>query len=316
MGSKVSSFGNALYDSKKKQFLGRDGAGWGKLGIFYFFFYLGLAGFFCAMLAVFMALSPRDRPRYYSESSRMQTRSNPISPGLGFRPQPDIDKNLIYVGKGEAINKSNPYINNLDYYLQFYYWQKDDVENAANEYGNQGAYQDTPPKPEKFIIRNQGECISGRKYGFQVGKPCVLVKMNKIVGFLPQPGSKPQEQEEYKKCTHQSNSIAINCYGEYPADVDNIGPINYISESGFDFKCGSLNTKWFPYYGKINRRDVYQAPYIWVQFLNPKPNVLINVICRAYGQNIDFDRKTSRALTRFQIYVEDLLVGASSRSEL
>jgi hypothetical protein len=84
MGSKVSSFGNALYDSKKKQFLGRDGAGWGKLGIFYFFFYLGLAGFFCAMLAVFMALSPRDRPRYYSESSRMQTRSNPISPGLNI----------------------------------------------------------------------------------------------------------------------------------------------------------------------------------------------------------------------------------------
>ena len=33
-----------------------------KLGIFYFFFYLGLAGFFCAMLGVFMALSPRDKP--------------------------------------------------------------------------------------------------------------------------------------------------------------------------------------------------------------------------------------------------------------
>jgi len=62
---------------------------------------------------------------------------------------------------------------------------------------------------------------------------------------------------------------------------------------------------WF-FRGKIDRQDVYQAPYVWVQFLNPKPNVLINVICRIYGQNIDFDKKAARALTRFQVYVEDL----------
>jgi hypothetical protein len=30
MGSQISSFGHALYNSKRKQFLGRDGAGWGK----------------------------------------------------------------------------------------------------------------------------------------------------------------------------------------------------------------------------------------------------------------------------------------------
>lgn len=53
----------------------------GKLGIFYFFFYLGLAGFFCGMLAVFMALVPRDAPRYFSEESQMATRSHPLSPG-------------------------------------------------------------------------------------------------------------------------------------------------------------------------------------------------------------------------------------------
>jgi hypothetical protein len=30
MGAKISSFSHALYNPKKKQFLGRDGAGWGK----------------------------------------------------------------------------------------------------------------------------------------------------------------------------------------------------------------------------------------------------------------------------------------------
>jgi len=89
------------------------------------------------MLAVFMALSPRDRPRYFSETSRMRTRSNPLSPGLkmffrkcfifhfffllsglGFRPQPEVDKNLIFVQKNAPLGTPNPYVKNLDQYLQ------------------------------------------------------------------------------------------------------------------------------------------------------------------------------------------------------
>jgi len=31
MGSQLSGFGNGLYDSKRREFLGRDGAGWSKL---------------------------------------------------------------------------------------------------------------------------------------------------------------------------------------------------------------------------------------------------------------------------------------------
>lgn len=57
--------------------------------------------------------------------------------------------------------------------------------------------------------------------------------------------------------------------------------------------------------GKVDRQDVYQAPYVWVQFNNPKPNVLIHVICRVFAQNVYFDRKMSRGLTRFQIYIQD-----------
>jgi len=30
MSGRIASFAHALYDSKRKQFLGRDGAGWGK----------------------------------------------------------------------------------------------------------------------------------------------------------------------------------------------------------------------------------------------------------------------------------------------
>jgi sodium/potassium-transporting ATPase subunit beta len=310
MGSRLSGLGSALYNSKRKEFLGRDGAGWGKLGVFYFFFYLGLAGFFCAMLAVFMALSPSDRPRYYSESSRMRTRSHPLSPGLGFRPQPEVDKNLILVKKHSSKDQENPFAKNLDQYLQVYYWKKDLNSKPDNDEGN-GEVQEKP----KFVINNPDQCTSASNYGYSSGKPCVLVKMNKVVGYEPKPLLKSGKDVSIP-CNVTANAIPVHCYGEYPADVDNIGPLNYISENGRDEKCGSLDTKWFPYEGKSNRQDVYQAPYIWVQFLNPKPNVLINVLCRIYGQNIEFDKKTARALTRFQLYVEDLSSKqSSSRSE-
>jgi sodium/potassium-transporting ATPase subunit beta len=314
MGAKISSFLHALYDPKKKQFLGRDGAGWGKLGVFYFFFYLGLAGFFCAMLAVFMALSPRDRPRYYSQSSRMRTRSNPLSPGLGFRPQPEVDKNIIFVKK--ASDESNLYAKSLDQYLKYYYPQQSSAEKQNKDSDSKSSYQTRHLNDYKFSINYPGNCTSANQYGFTTGQPCVLVKMNKVVGFVPTPGAAPSEKEFYgKTCDPKSNAIAVHCYGEYPADVDNIGSILYHSENGRSKKCGSLETKWFPYQGKQDRQDVYQAPYVWAQFLNPKPNVLINVLCRIYGENIDFDKKTARALTRFQIFVDTTTKESSSQGD-
>ncbi|CAF1273298.1 unnamed protein product [Rotaria sordida] len=134
------------------------------------------------------------------------------------------------------------------------------------------------------------------------GKSSVLVKMNKIVDFVPTQGYVSEDEHAFKsaQCRSSSNAIA------YPADVDNIKNITYISENGHDNNCSSLETKWFPYEDKKERQDVYQAPYVWVKFNQVKPNVLINVICRVFDANINFDKQSSRALTRFQIYIKDI----------
>ncbi|CAF4222087.1 unnamed protein product, partial [Rotaria sordida] len=160
--------------------------------------------------------------------------------------------------------------------LEFVNYWKQDNNNGFNQ-------------TKIFKISNPGDCILQNQYGFSNGKPCILVKMNKIVGFIPKPGYLLEDGHAFKSvgCRSNSNAIAIHCYGE----------------NGHDDNCGSLETKWFSYEGKKERQDVYQAPYIWVQFNEVKPNVLINVMCRIFGGNINFDRKSSRALTRFQIYI-------------
>jgi hypothetical protein len=55
--------------------------------------------------------------------------------------------------------------------------------------------------------------------------------------------------------------------------------------------------------GKKDRKDVYQSPYVWVQFLNLTAHVLISVECRIFGANIFYDKIAQRASIRFQLYL-------------
>ncbi|CAF0806515.1 unnamed protein product [Adineta ricciae] len=251
------------------------------------------------MLAVFMAFTPRDHPYYTNHDSRMETRSNPLSPGLGFRPQPDVDRNIIEAEKNKVTNTTRRYTTSLDQYLRVYYWTPQVKQGSSRNVNNE-------ENVRTFRINNPGECTVNRNFGYTTGQPCVLIKMNKIVEFVPEPlDAKADKSELPDRCQQRNDAVAIACQGEYPADIDNIGQIRYYSEDNVLDTCGSLKKSWFPYNGKQNRKDIYQAPYVWAQFLNPKPNILINVICRVYAENIDFDKKTNRGLTRFQIYVND-----------
>ncbi|CAF0790598.1 unnamed protein product [Didymodactylos carnosus] len=285
-GDRLRDLGRFIYNHERREFVGRDGGRW--------------AGFFCAMLAVFMAVTPRDRPRYSTKASRMQTRSNPLSPGLGFRPQPHSDNYLIGfdVDNKEKNTKWNSelYTDSLTQYLKFNH-----PKNKTND-----GYYDGTVGSKPFNIQSPGDCTVANKFGYGDGKPCVLVKMNKIVNWYPIGGRTSDDHKEGKNpCTDDStDAIQIHCHGEYAADQDNIGELLYHSETEDSSACGTIRTDTgrFPYRGKVDRRDVYYQPYIWVQFLKPKANVLINVLCRAYGANIHYEKKQLRGLTRFQIY--------------
>jgi hypothetical protein len=58
---------------------------------------------------------------------------------------------------------------------------------------------------------------------------------------------------------------------------------------------------WFS--GEDNRNDLYQTPFVWVQFTNITPHVLISVQCRIFGANIFYDKFAQRASVRFQLYL-------------
>jgi hypothetical protein len=107
-----------LWNSETKELLGRDGASWAKVSLFYAVFYTCLGSFFVGMLAVFMWQMPLDKPTYWGESSTMNARR--LNPGLGFRPQIDVEDHSIIYNPNVVDNPKNgykQYVRNLENFL-------------------------------------------------------------------------------------------------------------------------------------------------------------------------------------------------------
>jgi len=63
-----SNFGTFLYNRETRQVMGRSGRSWAKIGVFYVVFYSCLAGFFAAMMAVFLT-TVNPAPVYNTDGS-------------------------------------------------------------------------------------------------------------------------------------------------------------------------------------------------------------------------------------------------------
>lgn len=87
----------------------------------------------------------------------------------------------------------------------------------------------------------------------------------------------PQELSDHikKLPEEQRDQIWITCKGEHPLDVENIGPISYVSKRG-------LPIYFFPY---LNAPD-YLSPIVAVKLERPKSKYLISIIIKNDSNNI------------------------------
>jgi sodium/potassium-transporting ATPase subunit beta len=189
--STLSGLGKFVWNSDTKEFLGRDGASWCKISLFYAAFYFSLGSFFIGMLAVFMAQMPKGKPTYYGESSTMNARG--INPGLSFRPQIDVEDSVIFynptVYEGKFGYKSM--VNSLNNFLSTKYkeYGKDEEVNLLS--CADGSLHTADLKADKSCrfeykkIFETTECTADKNFGFQTNKACILLKLNKIISWNP-----------------------------------------------------------------------------------------------------------------------------------
>jgi len=193
--------------------------------------------------------------------------------------------------------------NSLSTFLEPY--AKTNVDSDTGAHIDQCDNNKTPENG-KFcffdIKKISNNCSADQFFGYKRGDPCVLIKLNRIYNWVPEPYSAeelkdkniPQlVKDDYPKRSDGSQLIYITCEGENAADKENIGPIAYYPQQGIEFK-------YFPF----TNQPGYLSPFVFVHFSKPAPGVLINVECKAWAKNIKHNRMDREGSVHFELLMD------------
>lgn len=173
-----------IWNSEKKEFLGRTGGSWFKILLFYVIFYGCLAGIFIGTIQVMLLTISEFKPTY-------QDRVAP--PGLTQVPQ--IQKTEIAFRPNDP-KSYEAYVLNIVRFLEKYKdsAQKDemifeDCGSVPSEIKERGEFNNERGERKvcRFKLEWLGNCsgVGDETFGYKEGKPCIIIKLNRVLGFRP-----------------------------------------------------------------------------------------------------------------------------------
>ncbi|XP_041350520.1 sodium/potassium-transporting ATPase subunit beta-like [Gigantopelta aegis] len=283
---RVSGFLNFVWNSDNKTLLGRGGRSWAEICFFYLIYYICLASFFAGLLAVFYQTMDGQYPKLMGTDSLLKG-----NPGVGFKPMPDVDTTLIRYERSDA-KQVKPYVDHINKFIKKYEEPKDS-DNIVNCSGN--AMRMTETTACKVDLAEVIEKC-GEDYGYAKGKPCILLKLNKIFDWIPLPyegDDLPGNMPEDLKQIYDNSSVWIACEGENPGDQDNLGKIEYYPSQGFSMR-------YYPY----RNQKGYLQPLIMAHLKNMVHHVGIMIECKAWARNIEHSRMHVQGSIHFEILVD------------
>jgi len=283
IGGRMQSFKKSIYDGETKTFVGRTGSSWAKIGVFYLIYYSCLAGFFAVSLVIFFTTVDDNRPSQIGFHSLIKS-----NPGLAFRPMPNIESTLIKFNQGEE-DSYKKYTSNIESFLAKY--------KATHENQVPCAPGAKPPKGKVCQFNTTeasgGFCTPEKDFGYYEGKPCVLLKMNKVFGWEPEDYKNDSIPEDLDGHTISPSGIYVTCEGENPSDVDNLGEVEIYPKAGF-------LKNYFPF----ENIQGYQSPVVFVRMNHLKTGVTIQVWCKAWAGNILHNKNDKAGSTHFEILMD------------
>jgi len=157
-------------------------------------------------------------------------------------------------------------------------------------------------------------------------KPCVFVKMNRIMDLKPPAITSESKADESItkdaptlkifdaiKKADKKDRVYINCEGSYPADKEgvkiNVFPSAELSTQDDKGNAVPLNglgyipLKYFPY--SQFRKGGNESPMIAVQFsgLENAKGRLIHVMCKAFFDGVIHSKKDKAGLVQFEVFL-------------
>ncbi|XP_060903378.1 sodium/potassium-transporting ATPase subunit beta-3-like [Labrus mixtus] len=262
---KKESWKDAIYNPRTGEFMGRTARSWGLILLFYLVFYAFLAGMFFLTMWVMLQTLDENVPRCQDRVAH---------PGLVIRPHAaEISFNRSDAPKYE-------YIQQLHELLQRY----NDSIQERNDLCLVGEYTEQDDESVKKVCQfkrstlRQCSGLSDTSFGYAEGKPCIIIKMNRVIGLKPR-------GDPYINCTAKRDSPLQMRY--FPSE-------------------GRLDKMFFPYYGKKAHPD-YVQPVVAVQLLLTKEdyNVEQTVECKVEGSDLrnndDRDKFLGRVIFRVKV---------------
>ncbi|XP_069128064.1 sodium/potassium-transporting ATPase subunit beta-like [Argopecten irradians] len=213
---------------------------------------------------------------------------NPNAKDFGLLVQPMLDN----AGSAICFQPYKPetyleYLNSLDYYTHVYSaipQQGDDYVDCKNATAKEG-------QKCQFDIRKFGSlCTHGKNYGYDQGRPCVLLTLEMPKGIVPEAFGKEDAvaKANLQNGEWSADHVAITCDGATPEDKKHIGSTVY---------TGPNNTTQGPIY--ISPKEGFPlnfykggnsvVPGVMVGFndLMITKNTFITIKCVAWAKNFN-----------------------------
>ncbi|XP_062939699.1 protein ATP1B4 isoform X3 [Cynocephalus volans] len=150
------------------------------------------------------------------------------------------------------------------------------VDCPPGQYFIQDGDEDADKKACQFKRSSLKNCsgLEDPTFGYSTGQPCILLKMNRIVGFRPELG----------------DPVKVSCKVQ-TGDENDIRSINYYPESA------SFDLRYYPYYGKLTHVN-YTSPLVAMHFTDVVKNQAVPVQCQLKGKGITNDVISDRFVGR------------------
>uniref|UniRef100_A0ABM5EJF2 Sodium/potassium-transporting ATPase subunit beta n=1 Tax=Pogona vitticeps TaxID=103695 RepID=A0ABM5EJF2_9SAUR len=267
-GQLLTEWKEFIWNPRPHQFMGRTGSSWALILLFYLVFYGFLTALFTLTMWVMLQTVDPFTPKYQDRLS---------VPGMMIRPKTEALDITFNVTNTESWEN---YVKMLNTFLEAYNNSK---QVATNELCRPGRYNEQPDNgvpnyPKRACQFNRtmlGDCsgLNDTTYGYREGRPCILVKMNRVINFyaganqtvnitcVAKKKKNPQEEMLKEEDAQKLGEIAM-----FPAN-------------------GNIDLMYFPYYGKKVHVN-YTQPVVAVKFLNLTSNFDHNIECKVNAANI------------------------------
>uniref|UniRef100_A0A8C5M4V3 Sodium/potassium-transporting ATPase subunit beta n=1 Tax=Leptobrachium leishanense TaxID=445787 RepID=A0A8C5M4V3_9ANUR len=256
---RMENFSRFVWNPDTGELMGRTLEMWVYISLYYAAFYCVMIGLFA--LSIFSLMKSLD-PYHPDYQDRLK------SPGVTMRPNIYVDDEFQVIYNMNKNSTYNQTITSLSQFLSVYKVKTQqemnkDCNNVTDVASLLTGQQHTKYACQ-FTTAMLGNCSHefDSTFGYASGQPCVFIKINRIINFVPKNDSVP----------------FVNC----TAKKGDLGPLEYFPPGGF------FGLQYFPYYGKKAQPN-YTNPLVAVKFLNITKNTEHNVECIIEGKGFITD---------------------------